>query len=303
MPKFHLPSLNALRAFEAAARHQSVKTACAELHVNHASVSRSIKQLELYVGCRLFKRTHRKIVLTDEGEALFSVVTTAFSQVQHALAQLTKGENPERLVISVDPDFAGLWLVPRLAEVYAIVPDTLVEIVAVKTAPEVHDHRVSCAIQYAEAGMDFVNAEILFRSRLFPVCAKSLAQSAPLESLDDLRHHFLLHDRSVAEWEQYFRSCTKSTDVNIGAGAIFSDTAHCLDAAARGQGVAIGDDFLAANYLAEGRLVRPFGSAMLSKNAYYFVSPAGALSHTAVKAFRMWLMQSIERQREHLRAH
>jgi len=303
MQKFRIPSLNALRAFEAAARHQSIKTAGAELHVNHASVSRTIKQLESYVGCRLFERTHRKIVLTNDGESLFSAVTIGFSHVQRAVTQLQKGENPERLVISVDPDFASLWLVPRLAEVYAIVPDILVEIVALKTTPELHDHRVSCAIQYAEAGLEFVNAEMLFRSRLFPVCAKSLAQSTPLDSLDDLHHHFLLHDRSVIEWEQYLRSCTESPDINVGSGAIFSDTADCLDAAARGQGVAIGDDFLAANYLAEGRLIRPFGAAMLSKNAYYFVAPASALRHAAVKAFRMWLMQSIERQREQLRVH
>jgi len=255
------------------------------------------------VGRRLFKRTHRKIVLTDDGETLFSAVTMGFSHVQHALARLQQGENSQRLRISVDPDFAGLWLVPRLAEVYEIVPDTLVEIVAERTTPELHDYRVSCAIQFTEAGMDFVNAEMLFRSRLFPVCAKSLTQSAPLESLNDLRRHFLLHDRTVMEWEHYLWSCTELTDINLGVGVIFSDTAHCLDAAVRGQGVAIGDDFLAANYLAEGRLVRPFGPAMLSKNAYYFVSPPSALRRAAVKAFRMWLMQSIERQREHLRVH
>lgn len=303
MPKFRLPSLHVLRAFEAAARHQSIKKACDELHVNHAAVSRHIKQLELKVGRHLFDRTHRKIVLTDDGEFLLGAVTNGFLHIQRALTQLRRGENPERLVISVDPDFAGLWLVPRLAEFYAIVPDTLVEILAEKTAFSLHDPRISCAIQYAEAGLDPENGEVLFRSRLFPVCAKGLSQLAPLESLEDLRRHALLHDRSVTEWEQYLRSCAATVDINVRLGVIFSDTALCLDAAARGQGVAIGDDFLAANHLSEGRLVRPFGSAVLSKNTYYLMVPESTLRHPSVNAFRTWLLRSIERQREELAVH
>jgi LysR family transcriptional regulator, glycine cleavage system transcriptional activator len=303
MPRFRLPSFNSLGAFEAAARHQSIKKACDELHVNHAAVSRQIKNLELKLGRRLFERTHRRVVLTDGGELLFGAVTAGFSHIQRALTQLSRGEKRERFVISVDPDFAALWLVPRLAEFYAIVPDTLVEIVAEKTSLSLQDPRISCAIQYAEAGRAFKNCDLLFRSRLFPVCAKGLRQLAPLESLDDLRHHVLLHDRSTIEWEQFIRNCPTRIDINLKLGVIFSDTAHCLDAAARGQGVAIGDDFLAAMHLSEGRLVKAFGSSVLSENAYYFVVPESARRHSSVNAFRAWLLQSIERQRNDLDAH
>ena len=297
MPKFRLPALNSLRAFEAAARHQSIKKACDELHVTHAAVSRHIQKLEQQLGRELFERHHRKIVLNDAGEIMLGAVAVAFTHIQRAIVQLSGNRNPERLVISVDPDFAGLWLVPRLAEFYAIVPNTLVEIIAEKGLNSLDDSRIDCAIQYAEAGLDREDSEILFRSRLFPVCAPSLAKLLPLRSPEDLPQHVLLHDRSIVEWQEYLLSCSVTISVNARWGVIFSETALCLDAAVRGQGVAIGDDFLAEMHLSEGRLVRPFDSDFLSKNAYYFFVPQTNESHPAVAAFRTWLFESIDRLR------
>jgi LysR family glycine cleavage system transcriptional activator len=118
-------------------------------------------------------------------------------------------------------------------------------------------------------------------------------QVTPLRRLDDLREHVLLHDRTVDEWADYLRSCAPTLDLNLRSGIVFSETALCLDAAARGQGVAIGDDFLAARHLLEGRLVRPFDSSVPSNNAYYWVVPEGVTSHPSVQAFRTWLMSSV----------
>src|SRR5260370_20873898 len=135
MSKDELPVLSgALRAFEAAARHQSIKTASNELHVTPASVSRHIRKLERQLGRRLFERHYRRIVSTADGEMLLGAVTTGLSHIQSAVTRLSGSQRPNRLVISVDPDFAGLWLVPRLGEFYAIVPNTLVEILAEKSA-------------------------------------------------------------------------------------------------------------------------------------------------------------------------
>jgi len=303
MSRFRLPLLNSLRAFEAAARHQSIKKACEELHVDHASVSRHIQKLERQLGRKLFERHHRQVILTDAGEILRGAVSTGFSHIQRAFTQLNRTQNAQRLVISVDPDFAGLWLVPRLAEFYASVPNTLVEILAEKASTSLFEPRAHCAILYAEAGSDLKNSETLFRSRLFPVCAKDLGTRPPLGPPDDLRQHVLLHDRSTREWEEYLQNCTTTADIDVRSGIVFSETALCLDAAVRGQGVAIGDDFLAANYLSEGRLVKPFSLAVLSKNAYYFVVPEGAATHPSVTAFRDWLLQSIERVRGDLQQH
>src|SRR3984893_2307386 len=163
MSKFQLPALSTLIAFEAAARHQSIKEAAAELHVTHGAVSKQIQKLELQVGRRLFERQHRGIVLSADGEMFLRAVTMGFTHIERAFVQLSGGRKADRLVISVDPDFAGLWLVPRLAEFYAIVPNTLVEIFAEKGANSLPGRRIDCTIQYAEAGMELKNSEILFR--------------------------------------------------------------------------------------------------------------------------------------------
>jgi LysR family glycine cleavage system transcriptional activator len=291
MSKYQIPPLAALRAFEAAARLKSIKEAGDELHVSHAAVSRQIKNLERDLGHRLFERYYRRIALTADGEMLLVGVTGGLSQIERAVLQLRGSLWANKLVISVDPDFAGLWLVPRLDEFYAMVPSTQVEILAEKGANSLRG-RSDCAIQYAEAGRELENGEVLFRSRLFPVCAPGLMKILPLRSPEDLKFHTLLHDRSFAEWQEYLQSCSMTLDVTAGS-ASFSATALCLDAAARGQGVAMGDDFLAALYLSEGRLVRPFDSALHSKNAYYFIVPKRNVGCPAVTVFRQWLFQSI----------
>jgi LysR family glycine cleavage system transcriptional activator len=291
MSKYQIPPLAALRAFEAAARLKSIKEAGDELHVSHAAVSRQIKNLERDLGHRLFERYYRRIALTADGEMLLVGVTGGLSQIERAVLQLRGSLWANKLVISVDPDFAGLWLVPRLDEFCAMVPSTQVEILAEKGANSLRG-RSDCAIQYAEAGRELENGEVLFRSRLFPVCAPGLMKILPLRSPEDLKFHTLLHDRSPAEWQEYLQSCSMTLDVTAGS-ASFNATALCLDAAVRGQGVAMGDDFLAALYLSEGRLVRPFDSSLHSKNAYYFIVPKRNVGCPAVTVFRQWLFQSI----------
>jgi LysR family transcriptional regulator, glycine cleavage system transcriptional activator len=236
-------------------------------------------------------------VLTTEGEMFHRAVATGFTHIERAFVQLSGSLHPDSLVISVDPDFAGLWLVPRLDEVHAILPGTLVEIRAEKGIHSLRDPRIDCAIQYAETGSEPESSEILFRSSLFPVCAPSLAKSLPLRSPEDLKHHVLLHDRSFVEWQEYLKKSSSKIVVSAGSSVIFSETAHCLDAAARGQGVAMGDDFLAAMHLSEGRLVRPFDSALYSRNTYYFIASKRSARQTAITAFRNWLVQSIDRVR------
>jgi LysR family glycine cleavage system transcriptional activator len=303
MSKDHLPVLSgALTAFEAAARHQSIKMASKELHVTPGSVSRHIKGLERQLGRRLFERHHRRIALTTDAEMLLGPVTTGLSLIQRTILQLSGSHRPNRLVISVDPDFAGLWLVPRLAEFHAMVPNTLVEILAEKGVNSLHGRRIDCAIQYAEADTEQKGSELLFRSRLFPVCAPDLIKARPLRAPEDLQYHTLLHDRSIAEWQECIQRFPKASKVDVRSGLVFSETALCLDAAVRGHGIAIGDDFLAAMYLSEGRLVKPFDSAFYSKNAYYFTVPKRGAKDPIVTAFRNWLFQSVRRLRGSRRA-
>ena len=297
MWKYHLPVLNSLRAFEAAARHQSFKKAGKELHVNAASISRQIRNLERQIGRDLFERHARKIVLTVDGVSLLGSLSSGFSIMQHAITGLSTRPHPERLIISVDPDFASLWLVPKLPEFYAIAPNVLIEIRAEERTAESLNPGVDCGIHYAEAGLKIENGEVLFRSSLFPVYAPHLIQGPPLRTPADLLHHALLHDRTWSEWEEYAQSCGIDAQVNIASGSVFSGTTYCLDAAVRGQGVAMGDDFLAGLYLSEGRLVRPFEHSFLSKNAYFLIAPYETAKHPVLKVFRNWLFEGIDRLR------
>jgi LysR family glycine cleavage system transcriptional activator len=296
MSKSQVPDLRLLKTFEVAARHRSIKLAGDELHVSRVAVSRSIRKLERELGCRLFDRYHRRIALTDAGETLLIDVAGGLSQFQNGIARLKANRSSERLVISVDPDFAGLWLVPRLADFFAFSPNTPLEISSEKTPGSLDDPRIDCAIHYAKAGLHLENAEPLFRSRLFPVCAPGRRQ-ASLRSPEDLRHHLLLHDRSFIEWQEFLQGYPPTVDIDLGAGLVFNQTALCMEAAARGQGVAMGDDFLAAMHLSEGRLVTLFDSGFHSSNAYYLIVPKRASTHPAVAIFRKWLFQSINRHR------
>jgi LysR family glycine cleavage system transcriptional activator len=224
---------------------------------------------------------------------LHGALTLAFDHLQRAVTRLGDNQGLEKLVISVDPDFAALWLVPRLADFSRVVPDILVEIVAEESLKFLDDPRIDCAIHYTEAGLELPSHTLLFRSSLFPVCAPSVMQATPIRSADDLRHCALLHDRTPVEWQEFFRETAPAAPFNLAGGSIFSTTALCLDAAARAQGVAMGDDFLADIYLSDGHLVRAFDYSVLSKNAYYFIVPAGSAPHPAVEAFRKWLMRGI----------
>lgn len=295
MAKYRLPVLHYLLAFEAAARHQSIKRAADELHVTHSAVSRNLQKLERQLGHPLFERRHRRIVPTSEGELLRGAVDSGFSYIHHVIQQIIMSRSPQRLIISVDPDFASLWLVPRLADFYKMVPNMLVEIRAEKGAESSEDSRCHCAIHYSEVGTTPANGEVLFRSRLFPVCAPALRETTQLAGPEDLCRQVLLFDRSKVEWQQYFRGVGIKAD--LGPGLVFNTTAMCMDAAVRGQGVAMGDDFLADQYLSEGRLVKPFDSGFLSRNAYYFIASKSAAGHPAVSVFRDWLLRSISRAR------
>jgi LysR family transcriptional regulator, glycine cleavage system transcriptional activator len=183
-----------------------------------------------------------------------------------------------------------------------LAPNTLVEILAERRLKSLDNPRIDCAIQYAEVGSSPEEGELLFRSRLFPVCARGPTRRR-LRSPEDLRHHKLLHDRSTVEWQECIQGFPRVIDINVSSGVVFSETALCLEAAVRGQGVAIGDDFLAAIHLAEGRLVAPFDSAFYSRNAYYLIAPKREAKHSAVTAFRNWLFQSVEHVRHNLHAH
>ncbi len=292
-----LPPLNALRAFEAAARFESFSRAADTLGVTHGAVSRQVRHLEQSLGIALFERRHRRVLLTEPGRELFRVVADAFDGIESGLRRLGLDRSPERLVVAIDPDFASLWLVPCLADLRAAVPGVALEITASKDIAPLSIGRADCAVHYGPEPPAGLHVDVLFRSTLFPVCAPSLTRGRQrLQAPCDLRHHTLLHDRTTAEWYRYVE-ISGVEGIDCTQGLVFSETALSLEAAARGQGIAIGDDVLSLRLYREGRLTPLFGPAFGSPNAYYFLAPKAALARAEVRAFRKWLLAAIAAQR------
>lgn len=293
-----LPPLNALRAFEAAARHQSIKRAAEELHVTHGAVSRHVRHLEEMLEVRLFDRLHRRVVLTPAGENLRAVAADAFDRLEGGLRQTRKPGVDESLVVAVEPDLASLWLVPRLADLRRLLPEVKVEITAAKDVVSFPDPRIDCAVHHLYAPSPGFRVDTLFSCILFPVCSPELLKHGPpLSEPADLRHHTLLHDRNTAEWERFLELAGVSDVVDSSKGVIISETALNMDAAVRGQGVAMGDDVLAAEHLARGQLVPLFGPSMRSENSYYLIVPQPRLARRSIRVFRDWLLAAAEQTR------
>lgn len=300
MRRDRLPPLTSLRAFEAA-RRLSIKRASEELFLTRSAVSRQISRLERYAGRPLFVRNHKKIKLTPLGEQLLTILTASFASIEQLLYRPVRASTSPRLIVSVDPDFAGLWLVPRLTDFSAFAPDTFIEIRSEENTLPIKDQRVSCMIRYANVSDETSTGDLLFRSRLFPVCSRNLRGFASLKSVNDLRGQVLLHDRSTAEWEEYLRLTRADFEVDTKGHTVFTATAHCLDAAVRAGGVAMGDDFLAANHLADGALIRLFPASLLSVNAYHFVAMDDPPNEAAIAAFRTWLLKTVAYERKRQR--
>jgi LysR family glycine cleavage system transcriptional activator len=284
-----LPSLTALRAFEAAARHQSFKDAAAELSVTHAAISRQVRDLEVALDTALFVRLNRRVVLTEAGRAYSAVLRRAFDDIAAATRRLDDVTARGRLVLLVEPALASRWLVHRLKVFRARHPDVEVEIKPAPGPVDIPRDLAHAAICYGRSGRPGVRHDLLFALRAFPVCTPAVAAGPPpLRRPADLAGHRLLHEVST-EWWQRWLEAAGAADVDWTRGPIYHDAILALDAALEGEGVAIGDSLLAYPDLEAGRLVKPFDFT-LATGAYYFISPDTPAEPPKLAAFRAWLL-------------
>ncbi|MDR3500651.1 MAG: transcriptional regulator GcvA [Parvibaculum sp.] len=290
-----LPSLNALRAFETAARHGSFSRAAAELNVTHAAISHQVRALEEEAGVALFHRTGRNVVLTDAGRALLPVLTLAFDQIAEGWAQ-ARGEVGGPVTISVEPSFAARWLVIRLGKFNRAHPDIDLRLMPSSTITDFERQDVDIAIRYGRGGWEGVTSERLFEATVYPVCAPSLVQAAeaagkPIRVPDDLRFQTLLHEETTAHWKAWLDAAGVKNTRWASRGPLFVEPALALQAAAAGQGVALGNDPLAMADLSEGRLVRLFDIETPDDEAYWLVYPERSARKAKVQAFRSWVRE------------
>lgn len=291
----HPAPLNALRAFEAAARSLSFQAAAARLFVTPAAVSHQVKHLEDYLGVKLFHRGHRSVELTAEGEALAASLSELFGQLDLALDQAI-APSTAHLRVSTMESFAAKWLAPRLHRFHRDYPDLKVRIETGNEHVDFARDGIDVAIRYGPGGYTGAHVERLMEAPVFPVCAPSLTGDAhrPLERPDDLRHHTLLHDQSAADrpgvpdWSAWLEASGASR-VDATRGPEFASIYLAQETAIAGHGVALGVAPLVEEDLQRGRLIRPFHHVMDNAYAFWMILRQGTDTRPPVDAFCRWL--------------
>ena len=291
-----MPSLNALRTFEAAARHENFSLAAQELLVTHAAVSRQVRRLEEDMSAMLFRRTGNRVSLTAAGRDLAIVLSRAFDSIAAATGRAAAGREADRLVLSVDPGLAARWLNARLSRFHEIAPEVDVEIIPSLELIDLPDELVDAAVHYSfglpPSGLRAVH---LITVDAFPVCSPRLVEAAPgLATTADLAHHRLLHEQDTSWWRRWL-ALVGEEQVDWSKGAVYHNSSLVLDAAVAGQGVAIGDNLLAFSELDAGRLVKPF-AATLPSGSYYLVRSDSDDERPALRTFDAWLVNEFAHQ-------
>ena len=284
-----LPTLNALRAFEAAGRHLSFTRAAEELHVTQAAVSHQIKSLEEQLGIRMFRRGPRGLLLTDAGQAYLPEVREAFQRLTAATERLLEDDARGAITVSVLPSFAARWLVPRLTRFREEHSDIEIRVAADDRLADFDRDDVDVAIRYGRGDYPGLHADRFLTEELYPVCSPALLERLPLDRPEQLRDHTLLHDDMRMDWSMWLLAAGVE-GVEPRRGPSFTDSSMVLQAAVDGQGVALGRSALALDDIAAGRLVRPFDFSLPADYAYYIVCPERTAGRPSIKTFREWLL-------------
>jgi LysR family glycine cleavage system transcriptional activator len=294
MDRRRLPPLNALRAFEAAARHMNFSRAADELSVTPGAVSQQIQNLEDYVGAALFKRTPKGLLLTDAAQTALPALREAFDRLGEAASMLTAAVDGRRVTVSAAPSFAAKWLVPRLGRFESAHPEVDVWLSAGMELVDFANGEVDIAIRYGAGRYPGLEVVRLMAETVLPVAAPALLAEKPLETPEDLARHVLLHDGSpdaddsCPDWAMWLTARgIKGVDGNRGPR--FNQSSLVIEAALNGRGVALAKRALAQADIDAGRLVAPLAINTAVDFAYYAVHPKAKGRLPQVKAFVNWL--------------
>lgn len=293
-----LPPLNALKAFEAAARHLSFTKAADELYVTQAAVSHQIKALEDFLSIKLFIRRNRTLLLTEDGQAYFLELRDVFKLLQDATEKLLARGSKGAITVATPPSFASQWLVPRISQFSVNYPDIDVRLKAIDHDEGFLTDDIDVAIYYGRGRWNGIEASKLHTEFLTPLCSPSLFKSQkPLRTLSDLSGHVLLHDSSRAIWKMWLKHFGVA-GVNVNQGPVFSHSMMVMQAAALGQGIALANSVLAKPELDAGRLIMPFEEKLESKEAYYLVHHDGQGDVGKIAAFKAWVMELVAEEQQ-----
>ncbi|KVH48298.1 transcriptional regulator GcvA [Burkholderia diffusa] len=282
------PPLNALRAFEAAARHLNFRLAADELGVTQGAVAQQVRHLEDVVEIQLFRRLPRGLALTREGLEYFSSVQRALQIIADATDAL--GQRPMVLTVSTTPSFASKWLIPRLSDFGRLHPDIEVRVIADERLASFRADGVDIAIRLGKppfpAGLV---AQLLFPLDIFAVASPTLLDSArPIRTPVDLSKHALLHDAHDL-WPEFIEKLGGKGQTDPTKGPRFSQSLLAIDAAIAGQGIALTSEPLVERDIAEGRLRRVFDFSFPMSLGFYVVFPQASAHSESLEAMRRWL--------------
>lgn len=285
-----LPALNALKAFEAAARYESFTKAAVELCVTQGAVSHQVKALEMELGLKLFRRERQRLLITDAGRSYLEVVRDAFDRLAIGTERLLQRQNTGVLAVTTSPNFASKWLVHRLGRFAEDHPGIDLRISASLQHIDFAREDIDMAIRHGDGQWPGMHVTRLCVEELFAVCSPKLLRGrGALRTPRDLKRHTLLHTDDRNGWARWLEEAGVLCR-DLGSGPVFNQASMAIDAAIDGQGIALARTALAAWDLIAGRLVKPFPRALTVPYAYWIVCPKANADLPKVTIFRQWLL-------------
>jgi LysR family transcriptional regulator, glycine cleavage system transcriptional activator len=292
MPR-RLPPLNALKAFEAAARSESFTRAAEELSVTQGAISHQVKALEATLGIRLFHRERQRLVITEAGRDYLAVIRDAFDRIAMGTERLAQRQGTGVLTLSTSPDFAAKWLVHRLGRFVETHPDIDLRVSAAMHHVDFAREEVDLAVRHGDGDWRGLHVTRLCADKLFPVCSPALLAGRPLPAGPrDLLSLPLLRLEDWSNWALWFSAA--GVDAAPVPGPALNRASLLIDAAVDGQGVALARMSLAAADLLAGRLVRPVDFSLALPKGYWIIGPKAAAGLPKVERIRAWLLAEAE---------
>jgi len=288
MPR-RLPQLNALKAFDAAARHESFTRAAEELCVTQGAVSHQVKALEEELGVKLFNRERQRLVITEAGREYLVVVRDAFDRIAVGTERLVQRQSSGVLTVSTSPDFAAKWLVHRLGRFAEAHPTIDLRVSATMHHVDFAREDVDVAVRHGDGRWPGLDVARLCSEQLFAVCSPKLVSARTrISGPADVVKFPLLHLDNREGWSKWLAAAGAASDLT--RGPILNRASMLIDAAVDGQGVALARTTLAAWDLLANRLVRPFGLALPLSKSYWIVCPKATAALPKIMIFRGWLL-------------
>jgi len=292
-----LPPLNALKAFEAAARHGSFVHAAEELHISAGAISRHVKILENYLDKPLFRRHSQGVSPTSAALKLLPIVSSSFEMISNASLEIANSKPEIRVMVS--PTLANRWLVPRLPSFRKLAPEIIISIGVLQARlQEFTNSNYDCAIAtfYQPDWPEDLKIERVKHEELTPLCSPSLLDGPnPIAQPDDLRSQTLLHIVACAhDWSNWLEMNESSYVVDITKGLSFETAELTIRAAVEGLGITLMDRFLVEQELRSGELIDLFLNTRHLDNGYYFLCKRNRWEEPAIKEFRHWLHSELD---------